>query len=149
MRIVALAIAVTMFITSAWAGDPLVGTWKRNAEKSKSALIDLSRPSTHTFTQIPGGVRLQVGPRSVDLICDGKEHAVVGGTNMRETTGADTYTATRRDNSTLEITYLREGKVVSTTRHQVSSDGRVLTMTSDGVSKTGEKFHDVLIYEKQ
>jgi len=47
------------------------------------------------------------------------------------------------------MTYKKGGKLVGTMKPEVSKDGHTLTSTGDGVNTQGERFNNVLVYEKQ
>ena len=88
------------------------------------------------------------GSDQVTLLFDGKEHPADTSQIVRNT-GADTVVGKRPNANTIEVTFKRGGKVVATLKREVSKDGRILTATGNGVDAKGEKFHNVLVYDKQ
>jgi hypothetical protein len=43
----------------------------------------------------------------------------------------------------------RDGKVVGIAMRKVSLDGKVLTITDEGTNRRGEKFSQVLVFERE
>jgi hypothetical protein len=53
------------------------------------------------------------------------------------------------NDSTVEITRTKAGKVIQTTTRALSADGKTLTFTTTGVNANGQQINDVGVYEKQ
>lgn len=153
MRRMALGMPVVMVsAVLALAADPFEGTWKRNVTKSTSTLGQVVG-QTNTVKAIPGGLSLKfqaVGrdPLEVQYIFDGKPHPGGQGVISR-TTGADERVANRLNNHAYEIKYLRQGKVVATTKTELSQDGKTETTSNEGVDTAGKKFRIVWVNDKQ
>ena len=62
---------------------------------------------------------------------------------------AEKSSAKRIDTNTIETTFKRDGKIVATIHRKVAAEGRVLTATVRGVLAKGEKFEQVIVYDKQ
>jgi hypothetical protein len=43
----------------------------------------------------------------------------------------------------------RDGKVVGIAIHKLSPDGKVMTITDEGANRKGERFSQVLVFERQ
>jgi hypothetical protein len=43
----------------------------------------------------------------------------------------------------------RDGKIVGIAMRKVSPDGKVLTITDEGINRKGEKFSQVLVFDRQ
>jgi hypothetical protein len=73
---------------------------------------------------------------------DGKEYPVKGNPN------ADMVSVKRIDATTSESTFKKAGKVTATNTRALSADGKVLTVTSKGVTEDGKPRNDVQVFEK-
>jgi hypothetical protein len=62
---------------------------------------------------------------------------------------ADMMSLKRVDAFTAAFTQKKAGRVVITGTAAISTDGRVMTITSRGVNATGQTINDVLVFEKQ
>jgi hypothetical protein len=131
---------------SAFAADPFVGTWNLK----KSTPTDGRLAHVVKFEQIPKGIRITFPSsiRTVDLVPDKKEQAPGGGSTT-VATGAEARVVSRPNSRTIEVIYRRKGKDVATVKREVSEDGRLLTVTEDGVNTKGEKIHSVEVYERR
>ena len=149
-----LTAAVLLGVVSAAAlaqsTNPLVGTWKLNAAKSKGILFK----SGATKVEAAGdGVKF-----SVDLVgtdgtpthwgftanYDGKDNPVTG-----KNPYGDTVALTRVDPRTTRITVKQGGKVTVTQTIVVSDDGKTRTTTTKGTDVKGQAVDAVSFYEKQ
>ena len=76
---------------------------------------------------------------------DGKDNAITGSMP----TGADSISAKRIDSNTFDATLKQGGKVIGTSKVEVSHDGKVTTVTSKGTNAAGLATNDVSVYNKQ
>ncbi len=76
---------------------------------------------------------------------DGKDNAITGSMPS----GADSISAKRIDSNTFDATLKQGGKVIGTSKVEVSQDGKVTTVTSKGTNATGQATNDVSVYNKQ
>jgi len=152
--VLALSVALVVSLSSApamaRADDPMVGTWKLNAEKSKN-----SRYKSGTVTVEPAGNGLKV---NVDLVAtdgspskwsftasdDGKDHPITGTTPL-----GDSLSVTRVDTRTLRATYKQGGKETVTQTTVVAEDGKTRTVTTKGTTATGQAVDSMTFYDKQ
>jgi hypothetical protein len=133
----------------AQATDPLVGTWKLNAAKSKGTVFK----SGGTKVEAAGaGVKFTVelvGPDgttnwSFTANYDGKDNPVTG-----KNPYGDTVALTRVDPKTTRITVKQGGKVTVTQTIVVSDDGKTRTTTTKGTDAKGQAIDAMSFYEKQ
>ena len=137
---------------SAAAANPIVGTWKLNVAKSTFTPGPGWRSQTRTYRATPGGASVSwtgVGASgdtmhvSYDYNYDGKDYPMVGSANY------DTLNAVPVDARTVKSEEKRDGKIVGIAMRKVSADGKVLTITDEGTNRKGEKFSQVLVFERQ
>jgi len=74
---------------------------------------------------------------------DGKDYAMNGSANY------DTLNAVRVDALTVKSEEKRGGKVVGVAIRKLSPDGKVMTITDEGTNRKGQKFSQVLVFERQ
>jgi len=134
------------------AANPIVGTWKLNVAKSTFTPGPGWRSQVRTYRATPGGASVSwtgVGASgdtmhvSYDYTYDGKDYPMVGSANY------DTLNAVPVDARTVKSEEKRDGKVVGIAMRKVSADGKVLTITDEGTNRKGEKFSQVLVFERQ
>jgi hypothetical protein len=133
------------------ADDPSSGKWKIDPAKSKyepgpaakggTSTIEASETSfkVDAHTVNADGTETHI---SFDAKTDGKDYPLSG------VPGADVVSVKRVDARTIETTWKKAGKTVQTTRGVTSSDGKSRTVTFDGTDAKGQKFHNVVVYEK-
>jgi hypothetical protein len=151
-RLLAAAVLVGVVSGTALAqsSDPLVGTWKLNAAKSKGT----SFTSGTTKVEAAGaGVKFTVDLAGADGTSnqwaftanyDGKDNPVTGKSQY-----GDTVALTRVDPKTTRITVKQGGKVTVNQTIVVSDDGKTRTTTTKGTNAKGEPIDAVSFYEKQ
>jgi hypothetical protein len=152
MALLGLAVAALPQVGFAQSNSS-VGTWKLNLAKSTYSPGPLPRSLTRIseavgqgFKSTFEGIDAQGNPIKAVFgvyLYDGKPYPV---------TGVPSYDAAsykRVNDSTVEITVTKAGKVVSTTTMVVSADGRTLTDTSTGVNANGQQVNNVSVYDKQ
>src|SRR5207245_229039 len=134
--------------------NPLVGTWKLNPEKSKFNPGAEQTSMTRTVEAQGDGVKYTFDGVSGDgtaiaysfaVSFDGKDNAITGSMPS----GADSISAKRIDSNTFDATLKQGGKVIATSKVEVSQDGKVTTVTSKGTNATGQATNDVSVYNKQ
>ena len=132
----------------AQSSDPLIGTWKLNAAKSKGA-----KSGSTTIEPAGKGIKF-----TVDLVTDdgatshwgftanydGKDVPVTGSGPY-----GDTVAVTRVDERTTRLTSKNKGKVTATSTIVVAPDGKTRTTTTTGTDAKGQKVDAVSLYEKQ
>ena len=132
----------------AQSSDPLVGTWKLNAAKSKGA-----KSGTSVIETAGKGIKMTVDLTPADGAAshweftanfDGKDYPVTGNSPW------GTMVSVARPNpKTLTITSKQNGKVTTTSTIVVADDGKTRTSTTKGTDIKGQKVDVVSVYEKQ
>jgi hypothetical protein len=151
--LVALALTGAEAAPPAKPANPIVGTWKLNVAKSTFIPGPGWRSQTRTYRAAPGsGVSVEwigVGAKGeamhVSFISrlDGKDYPMKGSANY------DTLNAVPVDAFTVKSEEKRDGQIVGIANRRVSPDGKVLTITDEGTNRKGEKFSQVLVFDRQ
>jgi hypothetical protein len=146
-----LALALTP-VDAKPAGDPVLATWKLNVAKSTFTPGPGWRSQIRTYRSTPAGLSVTwagVGAKgetmkvSYTVAYDGKDYPMRGSANY------DTLNAIRIDALTAKSEEKRDGKIVGIAIRKDSPDGKVLTITDEGTNRKGEKFSQVLVFERQ
>jgi hypothetical protein len=147
--------AALLFITPAAlkaAGDPILGTWKLNVQKSKFLPGPGFKSETRTYEQQPDGVKVTI--QTVDakgkLVTstflttpDGIQHSVSG-----EGGPADAVALKRIDDYTAESTLKHAGSEIAKTTRVLSEDGNSMTITYVGLAPDGSSVNYRMVFEK-
>ena len=132
--------------------DPRAGNWKLSVAKSK--YDPGPPPSGETRTYEIHGRAMKVTIESTDAQGhkvnlsytandDGKDYPVSG------LAMADAITVKRVDAQTFDMETKKGGKVIGTSRAQISHGGKTLTLTSNTAGVDGKPIHNVAVYDKQ
>ena len=92
------------------------------------------------------GITAQGNPQAVvftEVVEDGKPHAVMG------LAGTDAQSYTRVDARTLNVSRMKDGKVVQAGTWVVSPDGKTLMVTYTGSNPNGQQINNIFVYDKQ
>ena len=122
---VAVVAAVVSGSALAQPGDPLIGTWKLNVEKST-------------------GTSFKSGTTKIEAAGDGVKF-----TDDMAGTDGDVVALTRTDPHTTRITVKQGGKATVTQTIVVSADGKTRTTTTKGNDPNGRPIDSTSVYEKQ
>jgi len=138
------------------------GTWKLNVANSKYVGQQAPKNETRTYEISYAGVKVTVNGVAGDgsLVIwsyttkyDGKDspYSGVGSTaeGVGTPNGADTITVKRVDANTITAVSKNAGKVVLTEKIAVSSDGKVMTITSQGTNEQGQPNSATSAWDKQ
>ena len=142
-------IAVAVVTGMAQGAEPLLGTWKLNAAKSKA-------PFTSGTTVFEGNGDTLKG--TVDLVgtdgtkfhwtfsarIDGKDYPATGSSPF-----GDTLAITRVDKNTIRIVSKLAGKQTIVQTIVVAPDGKTRTTTAKGTDAKGQPVDSMSFYEKQ
>lgn len=149
----ALAIAQAGAPAAAAPHPSALGTWKLNVAKSRFTPGPGWRSQVRTYTlQLDGSVLIVwtgVGghgePMHVSFISrlDGKDYPMKGSDRY------DTLNGVAVDAFTVKSEEKRGGKVAGIAVRTLSLDGKVMTITDEGTTRKGEKFSQVLVFERQ
>lgn len=147
-----LAIALTAAAAAAPPGSA-IGTWKLNVAKSRFTPGPGWRSQMRTYSAEPGGGVLiswkGVGSRGeamhVSYVSrfDGKDYPMKGSANY------DTLNGVALDAFTVKSEEKRDGKVVGIAVRKISTSGKVMTITDDGTDRKGQKFSQLLVFDRQ
>ncbi len=133
--------------------NPAVGTWKLNVEKSKynpgpapkSLTRTLEAQGDHVKYSFEGVSAEGTGVAySFTVAFDGKESPITGSMPG----GADAITIKRTDANTFEATLTKAGKVIGTSKSEISKDGKVTTVTAQGTDGAGRATTSSAVYDK-
>jgi|SRR5579872_673045 len=143
-----LAVLSVLAAPVAAQGDPNSGTWKLNLEKSTFHFSRAPKSLVHTDEPFgTDGVKATADAVDADgkkihftysLKFDGKFYPV-SGDPARDMTALE-----RIDDYTGKGANMKDGKVINTSRHVLSRDGKTFTVTLHGAKGT-----DIRVYEKQ
>jgi hypothetical protein len=134
----------------AQAADPLVGTWKLNAAKSKGSAV---KSGTTKVEKAGDGFKMTVDLAREDGTAnkwsfsakyDGKDNPVTGNSPY-----GDVVAVERVDAHTFHITNKMGGKVTSNQTIVIAADGKTRTTTTKGTDAKGQPVDSVSLYEKQ
>ncbi len=173
-RITVLGLTLTLcgIRLAAQTADPIIGTWVLNvakstfspgpAPKSESRTYILEGQETRpTFNGVSEPrryviVRQEIKATSevVDgngksttvewtIVYDGKDRPVTGNPD------ADMLSLKRIDAFTTEFTQKKAGRVVIIGTGSISTDGKVMTITTKGINAKGQTINDVSVFERQ
>ena len=151
-RAVVLTVAVCLAAVGAClAADLSTGTWKLNEAKSHLAA---GMPKNSTVIYEPAGDSVTITLDGTDAAgnpshivwtgkFDGKYYPVAGGSR------SDVRSVRRINSRTLLTRVKRDGKVIITTRIDISADGKSRVVTSTVTNAQGQKVKSVSYYDKQ
>jgi hypothetical protein len=135
----------------AWSADPVLGTWKLNASKSKYSPGPAPTEQTRVYEANPKGIKVTVktieadGQMSTVLITanyDGKDYPVVGSPDY------DAIELKKIDEYTSESTLLHGPVVVATARREVSRDGKTMTITYKTPPYREHPINNLAVFDK-
>ena len=135
---------------SAFAADPVIGTWKLNVAKSTFSPGPAPKAITRVYTESGGTYTLETtttdaaGKDSTTRVQyrDGEEDKV-------SSPGIDAAVAKKADDRTWHFVLKSGGKVVGHIHRVVSADGKTLSVHSTGKQLTGASANDKMVFEKQ
>lgn len=134
--------------------DLFLGTWKLNVKKSKFDPGPPRKSETRIVITGPTGMKVSVDRVNGDgstqefeytTNLDNKSYPIIG----QGPYGADSIAANLTAPNAIQSTLTKGGKVVATATTVVSSDGRVLTVTTKGTDSSGKHFTNTGVYDKQ
>ena len=150
--------------------NPVIGTWKLNAEKSTYSPGPPPPKGSGAVRQYAAGVDGSIvavtfnidssGLPSLGAISaanyDGKEYAQHTVATLATSLSSHiapkierTISYTPRDQYTVNIVQKQDGKIVGSSVRTISRDGKTLTDRSDFTDASGSRVANVLVFEKQ
>ena len=148
-----LAVVAIAAMGMVWAqDDPRIGTWALNVAKSKYTPGPPPAREVRTYTTL--GHTINVSVESVDLHGNRASLRYTAGENgkdypMTGLASADAIAMRRIDGRTFEADTKKNGKVIGTTRGEISKDGKILMLTFKSISLAGQAITNVAVYDKQ
>jgi len=146
-----LLLSLAFAASSAFAADPIVGTWTLNVEKSKFTSSPAPKAATRVYTESDGVYTLEQKMTASDgkeiplkvQYRDGKDETVTG------QNGIDSIHATKVNANTWDFSLKSGGKEVGRVHRTVSADGKVLTVHNTGRQPSGAVGNDTLVFDKK
>jgi hypothetical protein len=146
-----ILIAVMFCASTAFAADPVLGTWKLNVDKSKFSPNGVLTAATRTYTEANGLYTLDIKMTRADgkemshqiRYRDGKDE------KRTDTPFVDATHAKKIDANTWDFDLKKDSKVVGHVHRVVSADGKTLTVHSTGTQVSGAKGDETLVFDKQ
>ncbi len=153
MRRTILFLAVFGLVSSLWAADPTVGTWKLNIAKSKFAPTQQA-PKEQTV------VKRELGTDDFEVLitginADGTDlsvkytHPQQGGLVEGAAPGGPMLVVTVVAPGETITTFLQDGKQVQVHHNIVSKDGRTMTQTVNYMDDQGQSVNALMVWERQ
>jgi hypothetical protein len=172
ITILGIALLLSGGRLAAQDADPILGTWVLNVAKSTFSPGPAPRSESRTYVLETGKTRLTARgvtePRTYVSVrqeikasaqgVDGygqpvtREWTIVHDGRDRPMTGdpdGDMLSLTRIDAFTSGFTQKRAGRVAITGTQAISRDGKVMTVTSNGINAKGQTINDVAVFDKQ
>ena len=151
-RLFTLLLLGSVFIAgSAFAADPVVGTWTLNVAKSKFTPGPAPKAATRVYTESAGAYTLNQSITGADgkevpfkvQYHEGQDEAVTGAN------GIDTIHATKVNANTWDFSLKSAGKEVGHVHRTVSADGKTLTVHNTGKQPSGATSDDTLVFDRK
>jgi hypothetical protein len=134
------------------AQNPMFGTWKLNLAKSKYTPGPAPKSQIAKLEGVEGGMKVVSDRVEADgkmthfewtAKFDGKEYPVKGDP------GRDSVSVKKINDTTLDITNKKGGKVTTTIHAIYTADGKSRTETVTGTDAKGQKVENVTVWDKQ
>lgn len=155
LKFVTMAMFAVVASTSLLAqGNPLTGSWKLNVAESKYNPGPMPKSLTRTVEESADGMKYSMQGVNADgsplsysftVKFDGKDYPITGSMPG----GADSITIKKIDANHYEATFKKAGKAVGNSKVEISRDGKVTTITSNGTTDDGKPTRNVAVYDKQ
>jgi hypothetical protein len=133
-------------------GDPQLGTWVLDIDKSTFNFGPIPRSETRVFTMVGENLKFTSDgfdaggkPWHSEYIAklDGKDYPISGSQDF------DSISLKRVDPFVLEVRMKKAGKVVVTGTRVISKDGKTATVTNTRTNAKGEEVSNIQIFIKQ
>jgi len=132
--------------------DPVLGTWRLNVAKSQFTPGPGWQSQIRKYRAIPQGVAVTwtgVDAKGEKMrvrytyAYDGRDYPMLGSASY------DTLNAVRIDERTVRSEEKRDGITVGIAVRTVSPDGKVLTISDEGTNRKGQRFSQLLAFDRQ
>ena len=146
-----LLLSLAFVASSAFAADPILGTWTLNVAKSKFTSGPGPKAATRVYTESNGVYTLNQTITGADgkevpfkvQYREGQDESVTGAN------GIDSIHATKVNANTWDFSLKSGGKEVGHVHRTVSADGKVLTVHNTGKQPSGVTGNDTLVFDKK
>lgn len=148
-----VALAAASITIAAAAGDPFVGKFVMNADKSKADPGPLPQSATVTTEDLGDGQFkttvdgiLPDGTKEhweATYARDGKDYPSIGNPNF------NTVAITLADPNTINVTEKKDGNVVVTIVGKASADGKTITSSVSGTDPEGQPVSSTIVSDRQ
>jgi len=154
LTLVSLLLAASATMLAQTQKDAHIGNWKLNVSKSKFNPGPGYRSETRTYEPAADGYRFQGERVNADgstqkygftVKYDNKDYRVTG----KDPGGADTIAVKLVDANNIESTSKKGSEVLYTSKVVVSTDGKVMTITTKGKNPDGDPFDNLQVYDRQ
>src|SRR6266404_1942536 len=138
-------------IAEAAAPDPVIGTWQLNVSKSTVTPGPACKSQVRTYSQSGQSIAVVIKTvhadgkemtRQTTYQQDGKDYPYTGNPDV------DSISVKQVDSNTAKYILKKAGKAVETGSRTVSKDGKTLTLKAKGTTAKGEKYENVLVFDK-
>ncbi len=172
MTVLAITLLLSGRHLAAQDADPIIGTWVLNVAKSTFSPGPAPRSESRTYimetektkltargvteprTYVSVRQEIKATSQGVDgygqpltrewtIVYDGRDRPMTGDSDV------DMLSLTRIDAFTSAFVQTRAGRVVSTGTQAISRDGKVMTVTTNGINAKGQTINDVAVFDKQ
>jgi hypothetical protein len=132
--------------------DPILGTWQLNVARSRFTPGPGWRSQIRVYQAVSEGVAVtwagvdakgETMRVSYTYGYDGRDYPMLGSASY------DALNAVRIGLRTVRSEEKRDGKIVGIAVRTVSPDGKVLTITDEGTNRKGQKFSQLLVFDRQ
>lgn len=143
---------LTSLAHAASSDNLILGTWQLNVAKSRFTPGPGWQSQIRVYQATPEGVAVTwtgvdaKGEKmrvSYAYAYDGRDYPMLGSASY------DTLNAVRMDDRTVRSEEKRDGKTVGIAVRTISPDGKVLTITDEGTNRKGQKFSQLLVFDRQ
>ena len=151
MRYAKFAFALLGLAATLVAADPFAGTWKLNLEKSKYKTGSPPKEQTATIAEAGSDFEVTISGTAADGTATMSRYTVPaeGGEGKIIQSPYEAVSGKRIGPNEREVRYSKGGKVVLTTHHRVSADGKTVTVNVKGTTAQGQPVDAVVVYDKQ
>jgi hypothetical protein len=146
----ALVLLGAIFVAgSAYAADPIVGTWTLNVAKSKFNPGPAPTAGTRVYTESAGLYTLDQKITGADGKVNSLRAQYRDGQEVKDPEGAASTVGKKVNANTWDFDVKMDGKVVGHVHRVVSADGKVLTVHNTGRQGNNTAADDTMVFDKQ
>jgi hypothetical protein len=154
MRKALLLLAIFGLAGSLWAAEPIVGTWKINASKSKLAPVgDWVKEMTVTYGEVGDQLTYEAKGTLINgsSISEKGNRPLVGGIIKKQPPNAEGTVdyVTVIGPGDAYVTYLKNGRQITVEHYVVSKDGKSHTVAVKGMDAKGKPVEALYFLDRQ